>query len=204
MTFLSQLNWRFATKKFDPAKKITDENLHKILEAIRMAPTSLGLQPIHVIIVTNEELKEKLTEKSYNQPQIKDCSHLLVFCARTDSLKRIDDYVDVASKGIPEVKAQMKGLEDMMRKTVSAVPPERLELWAQKQTYLALGFAMAACAELQIDSCPMEGFLPKEYDKLLNLPEHIKSAVILPIGYRTEDPKYPKFRFPEEELFETR
>ncbi len=201
MSFLQNLNWRFATKSFDPNKKVSDEDLAKIKEAIRLAPSSFGLQTFHVDIVTDQDLKEKLTEVSWKQAQVKDCSHHLVFSARTDLNDRIEALLEIASGGDAEKKAEMEGYANMMRGFAEGRKEDWMLNWAGKQAYIAMSFAMASCAELQIDSCPMEGIDAAKYDELLNHPEHIKTVVALPIGYRSEGPAYEKRRFSEEDLF---
>ena len=201
MSFLSQLEWRFATKKFDPSKRVSSENLEKILTAIRMAPSSYGLQPYHVLVITNPELRIKLREKSFGQPQVTDASHLLVFCTRTDGMERIDRYVELASGGDSDKAESLQGYAEIMRNDVGKKSPEQFKSWADRQTYIALGFALAACAELEIDSTPMEGFEPKAFDDLLKLPDYLKTVVLLPIGYRAEDPTRNKIRFSKEALF---
>ncbi|MCF7917759.1 NAD(P)H-dependent oxidoreductase [Candidatus Gracilibacteria bacterium] len=200
MSFLSRLQWRYAAKEFNPTKKVSAESLQKILDSIRLTPTSFGLQPYHVIEVTDQKIKERIRPHAWDQPQITTCSHLLIFCARTDSLHRIDQYVEVASEGDEKRKWLLEGYKKMMLGSSSKMNID----WASRQTYIALGFAMASCAELEIDSCPMEGFSAEEVDKILKLPSHMKSVVMLPIGYRTEDPSRPKVRFGEEDLFEER
>lgn len=202
--FLSQLDWRYAVKAFDPSRKVSDEDLNKILDSIRMTPTSFGLQPYKVMTIQKQDLKDQIQKVSWDQPQVGTCSYLLVFCADTDVDKHIDGYLDIASHGDSEAREKMKGYEEMMRGALDRKTPDEKIFWAQKQIYIALGFAMAACAELQVDSCPMEGFSPADLDKVLELPESLKSTVMLPIGYRDEDPTREKVRFSEEELFEER
>ncbi len=201
MSFLSNLNWRFATKSFDSEKKVSEEDLNKILEAIHMAPSSFGLQSFHVDVISNQELQDQLKEHAWNQAQTSDCSHFLVFSARIDIDHRINQLIELATGGDEEKKASMKQYEDMMRSFIDGKPTEWIENWAAKQAYIALGSAMAACAELHIDSCPMEGIIHDEFDKLLNHPPHLKTSVALAIGYRKDGPAYPKRRFPNEDLF---
>ena len=201
-TFLSQLEWRNATKGFDSSKKISEGDLKKVLSSIHMAPTSFGLQPFHVEVVKNEDLKIKLQPHAWHQKQIVTCSHLLVFVAHSDIDQRIDDYFTLISGGNADARAKLKDYEGMMKGALAPMTAEQKKIWAQKQAYLALGFALAACAELAIDSCPMEGFLPSEFDKHLNLKPNEFASVILAIGYRDPAiPVMPKARFPEKELF---
>lgn len=200
-TFLSQLNWRHATKKFDHNKKVDDETLDKILEAIRMTPTSLGLQVFHFYVVENQKMKDKLTEYSYNQTQVSEASHVLVMCYRTDAADRLDEYVElVTEKDLVPVE-KIEPMKKMMSGYIIGKSSEDAAQWASKQVYIALGFAMAACAELGVDSCPMEGFQPDKVDEVLGLPENHRSVLLLPIGYRAAEPKKKKIRFDKEDLF---
>ena len=200
-TFLSQLNWRHATKKFDTAKKVDQPTLDKILESIKMAPTSLGLQPFHVYIVTDQKIKDKIKDKSYFQSQVAEASHLLVFCSRIDAVNRVDEYVKLVTDGKLVEKIKLKPMETMMKGYMSGKSSEIIKSWSDEQVYIALGFALAACAELSVDSCPIGGFNPQAVDKILGLPDNMKSTVLLPIGYRAEDPKKKKIRFDNNDLF---
>lgn len=204
-SFLSNLEWRTATKKFDISKKLSSEDLNKIFESIRMSPTSLGMQCFKIYNVTNSEIMEKVKAVGWNQVQFTSASNLLVFVARTDASKRIDEYIDTASGGDNSRRGEWKGYEDMARGFVKGHSPEQIVIWSQRQVYIALGFAMAACAELGIDSCPMEGFDNKAVDKILGLPSNELSTVILTVGYR--DPAwtpFKKFRFPLKDLLVNR
>ena len=197
-TFLSQLEWRFAAKQFDPGKSVSEENVGKIVEAIRMAPTSFGLQPFQVIVVTDPAMRTRLREAAWNQSQVTDASHLLVFCARTDVAEHIDRYIDQMAGGDEAVKATMTGFKEMMSGFTSGMDAAMQLAWTARQAYIRLGFALAACAELGVDSCPMEGFDRAAYDTALGLPEYLKSVALLPIGYRAAGPDHPKFRLPLE------
>lgn len=200
MSFLSNLEWRYAAKKFDTSKKVSETDLEKILEAIRLTPTSFGMQPYHFYIVTNQDQKDAIQAAAWNQAQIGTASHLIVMCARNDLMTVKDEYFDAMSGGSTEVRANLRGFEDMVTGFIPHSSPE----WAKKQVYIAQGFALAACAELQIDSCPMEGFDPAAVAKILDVPSNLDVAVMLPIGYRAVDehPR-PKFRFPKEKIFTT-
>ncbi len=200
-TFLEQLDWRFATKSFDTEKKVSQENMDKILEAIQKSPSSFGLQTFHVEVVSNSELRKKMREVSFDQPQVTDSSHVLVFCGRNDVNERITDMIEKMSGGNEEVKKGLAGLEGMMRGAMEGKDDKTLMNWASRQAYLALGFGLAACAELEIDACPMEGFDPKSLHGVLGLPENIFPFAYMAVGYRKEGPAHPKFRFPKEDLF---
>jgi nitroreductase len=200
-SFTQQLSWRRAVKKFLPDKKVAESNLQTVLQAIQMTPTSFGLQPYYVKVVTDRPLLEKLRKVAWDQQQITTCSHLLVFVARTDVNQRITEYLDQKTAGDAKKKAAFAEYEGMMRGSVGKLPEHEAKTWAQKQLYIALGFAMAACAELGVDSCPMEGFVGAEFDKLLDLPKGHYSTVLLTLGDR--DPSFemmPQARFPLQDL----
>lgn len=203
MSFLTNLNWRYATKKFDTTKTISDGDLEKIIEAIRLTPTSFGLQPYHFYIVTNQVIKDKIQEASWNQPQVGTSSHLIVFVARTDSKENIDEYFQLMSNNNREVRDQLKWFEDMVTGFCTKKSSEEYLNWVSKQVYIASGFALAACTELEIDSCAMEGFDPQATGNILGVPENEKVLMMLPIGYRAEweAPRGPKIRFSKEKLF---
>lgn len=200
-TFLSGLEWRNAEKHFDPTKKVSEEDLNKILHAIKLAPSSFGLQPYHVYAVGDQDTKMKLKEKGFHQQQFEDCSHVLVFCGRNDLVDRINEYFEMATGGDAEKRKEMAGYEAMMKGFAEGKAPNDVMTWAFKQAYLALGFALAACCELRIDSCPMEGFDPHGFDQVLNLPPNMNSVAVMSLGYRKDMPHMAKVRFPEEDLF---
>ena len=206
MALLDTLEWRYATKKYDPTKKVAQEDLDKILEAARMAPSSSGLQQFRVIVVTNQELKEKIVPVAWGQQIVADSSHLLIF-AGWDSYtdERIDNTFDKmnALRGLPldttdEYKNRLKA-------QLSSLSGEQQAAHAAKQAYIAFGLAIAQAAELGVDATPMEGFSNAELDELLGLDKlGLKSAVMLPLGYRMEEQdwllKLKKFRLPKEEF----
>ena len=199
MSFLTQLSWRYATKNFDTAKKVSPEQLEKILEAIKMAPSAFGLQPYHVVVISNKELREKIG----SQKQQSEASHLLVFCVRTDLVSRVAAYFDLASNGSAEVRANMQGYENMMTGFAGSMSEDQITAWAAKQAYIALGFGLAAAAELEVDAGPMEGFDPIKFKEELGLSEHMTPVALMALGFRAEgEVTPPKVRF--NDLFETR
>lgn len=204
-TFLSRLDWRFATKKFDATKKLTSETLAEILRAIRFAPTSYGVQPFHVFVVTDPTLRTQLRAVSYDQAQVTDASVLLVYCARTDLAERVDRLFDLMSRGDPAVLEQFAGYKGVVDGAMSGhIASGNAFAWASKQAYIGLGFGLAAAAELGVDACPMEGFQGGEVDKVLGLPPHMKSVAYTALGYRSADPERAKVRFPESDMFTMR
>ncbi len=202
MTFLSNLDWRHATKSFDSNKKVSDEDLQKIVKSIQLTPASFGLQPYHVHVISDQVIKEKIKSVSWDQAQVANCSHLLVFSSRLDAEQRIEDYMEIASEGSAEAKQALLPYKEMMQGFLLGEKGKGDFNWATRQAYIALGFAMAACAELEIDSCPIEGSDFAEVDQILDLPPHLLSCVLLPIGYRETEPR-EKVRFSEEDLFTT-
>lgn len=205
---LQSLQRRYATKHFDPSKKISDTDLHTITESFRLSPSSFGLQGRGCVVVQDVDIRSQLLTHSYGQAQVVDASHLLVLCRRTDIdsawvikyTQSIADTRDIPVDTLDEYR-------DMMDGFVSSKSSEELAVRLTKQVYIAAWITMMTCAELGIDACPMEGFDPSAYDELLDLPsKHLASCMILPIGYRAVDDSYAtwaKVRFPREEMIKT-
>jgi len=199
MEFKEIVQKRYATKKFD-GKKLPQDKVDELFEIIRMAPSSFGLQPWVVKVIEDKETKEKLLGATWKQPQITSCSHLLVFCANTDIKSRIDKYGELMKdKGTPEDK--IKAYTDIMRGFEEGLSEDKRLSWSQRQTYLAIGNAVNGAKSLGFDSCPMEGFSPEEYSKLLELPKHLVPTALVTIGYAADEPR-PKIRYSKEELFD--
>ncbi|WP_299418578.1 nitroreductase family protein [uncultured Shimia sp.] len=188
MTSLKDLmNWRYATKKMDPAKAVPEEKVEAILEAIRMAPTSSGTQPFEVFVVTNDEMREKIRKVGWDQSQITEGSHLLVFAAWDNySAERID----AVRAHMEELRGENEMLSQYYENLKNVYLPRDETVnhdHAARQAYIALGFAMLAAAELGVDTCPMEGFDPDAVDEIMGLKElGLKSVTLLPLGYRQE------------------
>jgi nitroreductase len=206
MSALNNLEWRYAAKRMN-GQKIPAEKLEKILKAIQLAPTSIGLQPFTVLVVENEELKAKMAPAIYNQPQITEGSHVLVFAAWKEySDENVEKYLNnIASvRGIPV--DSLDGLRNMINGAISGKTPEQLLNWNSRQAYIALGTGLAVAAEEQVDSTPMEGFDPDALDAVLGLQEKgLRSTVVLALGYRDAEKDYlsssAKVRRNKEELF---
>jgi len=181
------LNWRYATKKMDTSKAVPQDKVDAIVEAIRMAPTSSGTQPFELFVVTNADIRDQITEAAGGQAQITDGSHLLVFAAWDNyTAERIDNVVDlnVSARGdLPMLHTYYDNLK-------SNYLPREAEVnyaHAARQAYIALGIALIAAAEQEVDSTPMEGFDPDAVDKILGLKTRgLRSVVLLPLGYRDE------------------
>ncbi len=207
MNLLENLNWRYATKKFDTTKKISKDDLDKLMEAVRLSVSSYGLQLYKVLVVEDNKVKEKLKAAAWNQTQLTDASNIFVFCNYADvKAEHIDEYIDnVAKTRNMEVKDLVQ-YADIMKNTVLGLDIETKANWTARQTYIALGTLLDACAELRIDACPMEGFDNAQFDEILGLKEKgLKSAVIAAVGYRSDEDPYQhltKVRKSKKDLFE--
>ena len=208
MEFIKSLNWRYATKKFDPNKKVSSQNLEIIKEAIRLSASSYGLQLYKVLVIEDPEIREKLKPASWGQSQITDASHLFVFCNYADVTEgHIDEYIDLKAEIQGLEKEGLKNYGDMMKGSMSGLTQEQKGLWTAKQTYIALGNLLAVCSLMHIDACPMEGFEAAKYNEILGLTEKgLNAAVIATVGYRSDEDKtqyLKKVRKASETLFET-
>jgi len=186
---IDRLNWRYAAKKMNPALSVPQDKVDRILEAARLAPTSSGLQPFEVVVVTNPEVRQRIQAIAWNQAQVTDGSHLLVFAAWDDyTAERINQMFDYTN----EVRGfRSEGWEAYRQKLLAAYPPRGAQAnhaHAARQAYIALSAAMIAAAFEDVDCTPMEGFDPKALDEILGLRERgLRSVVILPLGYRQPD-----------------
>ncbi len=203
---IETLKWRYATKKFDATKKISNEDLETLKEAIRLSASSYGLQPYKVLIIENPEVRAKLQPVSWGQSQIVDASHLLVFANMTDfGAEQIDAYLNniVETRQIP--LESIAGYGDFMKSKLTTLPADKLGNWTSKQTYIALGNLLSAAAELKIDATPMEGFEAEKVNEILGLNElGLNASLIATLGYRHEEDAtqhYAKVRKSNEELF---
>ena len=189
MNTLESLNWRYATKKFDANRTLTDVQVDQLLEAGNLAASSYGLQPYKLLVIKNQDLQDQLVAHSYNQRQVADASHVIVIAARTDvNADYISAYSDRVEKTRGLDAGTMDASKDVMLGTIGKLSPEDLFQWSAKQTYIVLGTMMAAAAQMEIDTCPMEGFVPAKYDELLDLEsKSLRSVLVLPVGYRAED-----------------
>ena len=189
MNILEPLRWRYATKKFDDQRVLNELQVDQLLEAGNLAATSYGLQPYKFVVIRNQKIQDQLVAASYNQAQVAEASHVIVIAVRDDiDADYINNYTDLMEKtrGLPS--GTLDGYRNVMLGTVGRMQPEEVIKWASKQAYIALGTMLAAAATMSIDTCPMEGFMPAEYDQLLDLDaKNLKSVLVLPIGYRADD-----------------
>jgi len=206
MKLLESLQWRYATKKMN-GEKILQDKLNTILEATKLAPSSYGLTPYQVIVVEDQELKQQLQGACYGQTQLVDSSAVLVF-ATWDNITEagVHAYLNEIARQREIPVEVLKVLQDMMIGSISNMTEEQKQTWAQKQTYIGLGFALVAAATEEVDSTPMEGFVPQQVDDILGLKElGLKSSVILTLGYRDADNDYlassKKVRWTDDKFF---
>ncbi|KHJ36678.1 putative NAD(P)H nitroreductase [Pedobacter glucosidilyticus] len=203
---IDKLNWRYATKAFDASRKLSAEQLEHLLSAVQLAPSSYGLQPYKVLVVSNPEVREKLKAAAYNQTQITDASEIIVFATYKDfNLSHVDDFANniVATRGI--TKADIQGYIDVMNGAVSSRDQQQLQIWNTRQAYIGLGILLETAALLDIDACPMEGFSVEQFDDILGLSAlNLTSVVVTAVGYRSAEDgyqHYKKVRKSKEDLF---
>ena len=208
-TLLAALQWRYATKAFDASRRISADLWATLEQSLVLTPSSFGLQPWKFLVITNQDVKERLRPHCWGQSQVTDCSHLVVVCAKQEmDAAYIDKFIGLtaAVRGAPE--EAFKGYRDIIAGSVlgdgpiGAVLPE----WTARQAYIALGQFMLSAALLGVDTCPMEGFVPDALNAELGLPERgLKAAVLCPVGYRSPADKSaaaPKVRWPADGVIE--
>lgn len=207
---LSALNWRYATKSFDPSKKISADTWSALEESLVLTPSSFGLQPWKFIVIQDKALRESLVPHAWNQRQVADCSHLVVM---TVPKELGEDHIDANIARVVEVRGGTADALLGFRKMVAGFRSQLAEqggltTWAKLQSYIALGQFMLAASLLGIDTCPMEGFVHEKFDETLGLDKTgFTTAVLCPAGYRSEDDRYaalPKVRFKKEDVVEHR
>ncbi|SHN42882.1 Nitroreductase [Duganella sacchari] len=186
---IDKLNWRYATKKFDPAKKLDEAVVERIIEAARLAPTSSGLQPFEVFVVKNPDLRAKIREVGWNQSQITEASHLLVFAAWDNiTPERVNMMFDLTNEVRGFINEGWEAYRKQLLGIVAARGDQANFDAAARQAYIALGTALVAAAFEGVDATPMEGFDPAAVDQILSLKErNLRSVVILPLGHRQAD-----------------
>jgi nitroreductase len=190
---ISQLNWRYAVKKFDSSKKVSESDWKALEEVLRLSPSSYGLQPWKFLVIQNDEIRKRLTPASWNQTQVSDCSHYVVLT----TLKKIsEDYIQKFIDHTAQVRGikseTLNGYRDMMIGDLVKGPRSAgIQEWACKQVYIAMGNLMNAAALMNIDTCPLEGLDPKKYDEILGLTDmEYGTAAAVAVGYRHPEDKY--------------
>ena len=205
MSIIEKLKWRYATKKFDVAKKLSDEKLEILKEAFNLTALSYGLQTLKMVIIEDKNIRENLLLHCFNQRQVVDSSHLLVLCIQTeiDELDVNEHFNSIkVIRNTPD--SILEPFKKQMKSTIVNMTTDKKNDWATNQAYIALGNLMTVCAIEEIDSCPMEGFIPKEVDKILKLESYgLNSVLMLPVGYRADDDMFAGFKKVRKQLSKT-
>lgn len=203
---LTQLRWRYAVKKFDATRRVSETDWQALEEALVLTPSSFGLQPWRFYVITSQEIRDQLPAISWNQSQVRDASHVVVFAIRSPFTDEdVDRFVARTAEVRETPVEKLAGFRNLMVKAIDQIARAgQIEAWATFQVYIALGNFMTAAAALGIDTCPMEGILPDRYDELLGLREAgYRTVVVATAGYRAPDDKYAllaKVRYPMDEM----
>ncbi len=206
-TILEKLNWRYATKQYDATKKISAEDWEVLEQSLMLAPSSFGLQPYKFIVVTDQEMKEKLKPAAWGQSQITDASHIVIFAhKKTLTDADIEHYVDRITEVRGVARETLTNYENVMKGSAKkAVDGGYVEVWNSRQAYIALGFLLQTAALLDIDATPMEGFDVAQFNEILGLTDY-SAVVVAAVGYRDAEKDWlanlPKVRFSQDELIE--
>jgi len=193
---IEHMEWRYAVKKFDPTKPLSEEKVQKLKEAFDLTATSYGLQPIKMVVVQDKELRKKLVLHTYGQLQVEHASHVLVICI--ENVVDAEFIIDYFAR-VKHVRGTSDQILDPYKKALvksfSSMKQDEIKQWAINQAYLALGNLMTVCAFERIDSCPMEGFDPAGYDSLLGLDNKgLTSVLVMPVGYRADNDMFSEFK----------
>ena len=193
---IEKMQWRYAVKKFDSNRVLPSDKIDVLKEAFNLTATSYGLQPIKLVVLSDKKLQEDLVAHSYNQPQVAQASHILILCIEN----HVDDrYINSYFERIKQVRGTEDEILEPFRQSLvddfSAKESKEIREWAKNQAYLAMGNLLTICAMEKIDSCPMEGFVPAEYDRILDLGSRgLSSVLVLPVGYRAKDDMFSGFK----------
>lgn len=202
---IEKLEWRYAVKKFDPDRYLSEEQLNILIKAFNLTATSYGLQPIRMVVLQNKEMQASLVKHSYNQPQVAQASHVLVLCIE----KNIDkDFIASYFEKVKQIRGTSEKILNPFKESLidsfSEKQENEIKEWATNQVYLAMGNLLTICALEQIDACPMEGFVPKAYDELLELDkEGLSSVLVLPVGFRAKDDFFSELKKVRRDLNKT-
>jgi nitroreductase len=193
---LDKLKWRYATKKFDPSKKLGEDRIKILKEAFNLTATSYGLQTIKLIVVENLQKREEILPAAYNQKQVVEASHLLIICIQNEvSGDDVDSYYKQLHNERQTPNEVLEPYKNQLKSVIQNMSETKREEWTIRQAYIALGNLMTVCAFENIDSCPMEGFIPAEVDRILNLKDfNLKSVLLLPVGFRAENDMFASLK----------
>ena len=189
MNIIDSLKWRYAVKKFDTNKDLSEIQIETLKEAFNLTATSYGLQPLKLVIIKNKKIQEKLVPFSWNQQQILQASHLLVICVKDNyTTKEVENYFNLVQKIRNTPDEVINPFKKFLTAEIAKKTQEELYVSNKNQAYIALGNLLTVCALQEIDSCPMEGFTPDKYDEILDLTkDNLKSVLVLPVGFRASD-----------------
>ncbi|WP_233883634.1 NAD(P)H-dependent oxidoreductase [Tenacibaculum piscium] len=189
MNTIENLKWRYAVKKFDENKSLSEIQITTLKEAFNLTATSYGLQPVKMVVLQNKEIQQQLVAHSWNQPQVGQASHVLVLCIpKKYSVADVDTYFSLVKKVRNTSDEILAPFKKMLTDSITSKTQEELAVWNKNQAYIALGNLLTVTANERIDSCPMEGFIPEKYDEVLGLDKHnLTSVLVLPVGFRAED-----------------
>lgn len=201
------LEWRYATKRFDPTRKISPSDWQTLKESLQLAPSSYGVQPWKFLVVENPEIREKLKAVSWNQSQVTEASHYVVFAYKEEMDPAfLEKYLQRISEVRNTPLESLEGFKGMLMQNLAKAPEEKIRVWSQRQAYIAMGFLLETAALLKIDATPMEGLDPAAYDKILGLEgTGWKTVATVALGYRHAEDAYQnlkKVRFPESHIIE--
>ena len=205
MSIIEKLKWRYATKKFDTSKSLSSEQLTILKEAFNLTALSYGLQTLKLVIVEDKSIREQLLKHSYGQRQVVDASHLLVICIQNEiNGDDVDNHFNTIKNVRQTPDEILNPFRDGLKSTIQNMSIDQKNDWTTRQAYIALGNLMTVCAVEQIDSCPMEGFVPEEIDRILELDEHgLTSVLLFPVGYRAHDDMFASLKKVRKPLSET-
>ena len=189
MRSIQALEWRYATKRFDPDKLLSKEKVDLLVKAFNLTATSYCLQPLKLLVIRDRELQEKLRKASFNQPQLSTASDVLIICTEKIIGKEfIETYFKYVSDIRKTPETILRPFRENLIDNFEEKPTDEIHIWAMHQAYLVLGSLLTVCAVEEIDSCPMEGFIPEQFDQILGLEElNLHAVLCLPVGYRSED-----------------
>lgn len=196
MELIEALEWRYATKRFNAQRIIPEDKIEKLERTFNLTATSYGLQPLRLVVVRDKVIQEELKLAAFNQQQLSTASHVLVIAIEKEVGKDfIQDYFNNVMHTRETPQEILSPYTESLIKRFEKATPSDIHAWAVNQAYLVLGALLTACAVEEIDSCPMEGFLPEKYDEILNLDKQdLKSILVLPVGYRADDDKFAHFK----------
>lgn len=195
-TIIEKLQWRYAVKNFDATKKLSEEKIAILKESFNLTATSYGLQPLKMLVVSNPKAIKDMVPMSMNQAQVGNASHILVLCTETKiDAKYIKDYFNLVEDIRNTPRKILDPFQEFLIESFSEKNKEDVDVWMQKQAYLALGNLLTVCAIEDIDACPIEGFNPSEYDEYFKLKEKgLASVLVLAVGYRSKDDIFSDFK----------